>query len=304
MKVLVTGATGLVGKKLLDYLLNQGNSIHVLTHSKNKVSEFKEANIKGFYWNIGEQILDLNSLDEVDAIIHLAGASISKRWTTKYKKQIIDSRINSTKLLYSAIKKLPNHQIKHFISASAIGIYPNSLSQKYNENYSGTSSFFLNQVVEEWEKVADLFLNLNIKVSKIRTGLVLDAHSGALPLMIKPTRYFLGSSFGSGKQIYSWIHVDDLVRIYSFVLKNELDGVFNAVASQPVSCNIFMQCLAKNLQTKIWLPVIPFWLLKLAMGEMAHLLTNGQYVENAKIKSNGFELVYDDLDTAIKSCLI
>jgi uncharacterized protein len=303
MKVLVTGATGLVGKKLLDYLLNQGYTVHILTHSKNKISTFKDINVKSFYWNVEDEILDFDSLDGVEAIIHLAGATISKRWTKSYKDQIVTSRVNGIELLYDSIKKIPNHQIKHFVTASAIGVYPNSLTEKYDETYSGNSNFFLAQVVSEWETAANLFSTLNIKVSKLRTGLVLDANSGAFPLMALPVKYFLGTNFGSGKQIYSWIHVDDLVRMYAHVLKNQIEGVFNAVASTPVSSAIFMETIAKNLKTKIWLPNVPSWILKLAMGEMAHLLIDGQYVSNKKIKETDFVLVYDDLDLAIKSCL-
>ena len=303
MKVLVTGASGLVGKKLLDGLINQGYSIHVLTHSEYKIAEFEQLGIKSFYWNSDEQIIDLDCFNQVDTIIHLAGASISKRWTKSYKKQIIDSRVNSTKLLYNLIKRLSNHQIKHFICASAIGIYPDDLNKKYDEKYKGKTAFFLADVVEQWEQAASLFEELGIKVSKLRTGLVLDTSSGALPLLILPTKYYFGTSFGSGKQIYSWIHVNDLVRMYIFILENNLSGTYNAVASKPVTCNTFMSILAKNLQTKIWLPAVPSWFLKLIMGDMAHLLIDGQYVVNDKIKENKFYFKFDDLDLAVKDCL-
>jgi len=303
MKILITGATGLIGQKMVNYFLNKQCTIHVLTHSKSKNMLFSSDRVKTFFWDTDEQVVDLACFEGVDAIIHLAGATISRRWTPTYKQQIIDSRVNSTKLLLSSIKKLHTHQIQHFVSASAIGIYPNSLSQKYTEDYQGTSNFFLAEVVAQWEQAADLFLTLNIAVTKLRTGLVLDKQGGAFPAMAKPVKYYVGAAFGSGNQIYSWIHVDDLVRMYDFVLQNKLTGVYNAVASTPVSCHFFMHQLAKNMKTKIWLPALPAWLLKGMMGEMSHLVLDGQYVCNDKIKAHQFQFIYDDLDQAISSLL-
>ncbi|UYW00304.1 TIGR01777 family oxidoreductase [Flavobacterium agricola] len=301
MKVLISGATGLVGKQLVEYLINQNHEVNILTHSQSKATIFNHKKVKSFFWDTDEQIMDKACFARVDAIIHLAGATISKRWTKGYKKQIIDSRVNSTKLLFNAVRELPAHQIKHFICASAIGIYPDSLTEKYTESYHGHSDYFLADVVEKWEQTADFFESLHIKVTKLRTGLVLARAGGAFPLMVNPVKKYIGANFGSGKQIYSWIHIDDLVRMYAFVLMHELDGVFNAVASNPVTCAQLMQAIANQVGSKIWLPNIPSGLLKMAMGEMAHLVLDGQFVVNNKIKTHDFNFVYEDINTAVKS---
>lgn len=183
MRVLVTGATGLVGKALTDLLLSKGISIHYLTTAKNKLESAPDKT--GFYWNPEAGEIDESALIGVDAIIHLAGATISKRWTDSYKQEIIESRILSANLLFNLLRKNP-HQVKQIISASAIGIYKDSLDTVYREDAMQKDDGFLGHVVQKWEESIDKFKILGLKTCKLRTGIVLSRDGGALPQMAKP----------------------------------------------------------------------------------------------------------------------
>ena len=302
MKVLITGATGLVGKKLVDLLVSKGIYVNYLTQS-NSLSIPETEFIKGFFWNVKDGKIDKKSLDHVDAVIHLAGATVSKRWTPRYQKEIMDSRVDSAKLILKVLRKKTDHQVKHFISASGISIYPNSIKHQFNEFSTTVGENYLADVVVEWEKAADEFKLLNIKVAKVRTGLVLDATAGAFPLMKKSVEYNVGTGFGNGKQIFSWIHVDDLVGIYNYILSHKLEGVYNAVASNPKSCNEFIKTLAKVLHKPKFLPNVPSIFLNIALGQMSSLLLEGQYVLNDKIIASGYSFKFNDLEKAFKDLI-
>lgn len=301
MKVLITGATGLVGTELVSLLLKNGVYINYLTTSEDKIQ--KEEKYKGFLWNPQTAQIDESCIDEVDAVIHLAGASISKRWTESYKEEILDSRILSTNLLLRLLKNRPN-TVRQFICASAIGVYPHSFERIYNEESTDRDNTFLGQVVQKWEESADQIHNLaGIKVAKIRTGLVLSGKGGALKELAGPVGFGLGSAFGSGKQIQSWIHVRDLAGIYHFVLANELEGIFNAVAPYPSDQNTVVKTIAKVLDKPYFMPNIPKFVMKAALGEMHTLLFTSQNVSAKKIIGEGYQFKFLSLEKAIKSAL-
>lgn len=300
MKILITGATGLIGKELVTLLLQNGVSIHYLTTSKNKIES--QSNYQGFYWNPDRGIIDENALMGVDSIIHLAGATISKRWTSKYKQEIIESRILSSNLLFKALKDYPN-SVKQIISASAIGIYPDNLAKLYTEEDTEVDDSFLGKVVLKWEDSVNKFKLQNIKVCKIRTGLVLSEKGGALTEMMKPIKMSIGSPFGSGKQVQSWIHIHDLVEMYFFAAKNELEGVYNAVAPNPVTNKILTQEIAAVLGKPLFMPNIPEFLMKLILGEMHIILFSSQKVSSQKIESEGFIFKYKQLEKALQQLL-
>lgn len=300
MKVLLTGATGLIGKKVVKLCLKNNIAVNYLSTNENKIKQTK--NYKGFYWNPKNQDIDTRCFKNVDAIIHLAGASIAKRWTSEYKEEILSSRKNSTLLLINALKG-ESHSIKHVVAASAIGIYPDSLSNYYDESYKAEGKSFLNHVVKTWEKSVDGFSKLHIDVCKIRIGLVLSNHGGALQEMIKPIKYGLGSPFGSGKQWQSWIHIDDLASLFFYVLKNRLIGAFNGVAPNPVTNKEFVSSIAKVLGKSIILPNIPRSIMKLILGEMHVLLFESQRVSSKKIERKGFYFKYNNLRPALKDLL-
>lgn len=300
MKILITGATGLIGAELVALLLQNGVTVHYLTTSKKKIET--KPNYHGFFWNPNQGIIDENALMGVDSIIHLAGATISKRWTSKYKQEIIESRILSSNVLYKALKENP-HSVKQIVSASAIGIYPDSLTNVYTEDNIEVDESFLGKVVMKWEESVNKFKSLNIKVAKIRTGLVLSNKGGALPEMEKPIQLGIGSAFGSGKQIQSWIHIHDLVELYLFAVENELDGAFNAVAPNPVTNKKLTQEIAAVLNKPLFMPNIPKFLMSLVLGEMHTILFASQYVKNDKIEAEGFKFKYKQVDKALKNLL-
>jgi len=300
MKILITGATGMIGKELIALLLENGNDIHYLTTSKAKIES--KPHYQGFYWNLEQSFIDENCLIGVDVIIHLAGATVSKRWTTNYKQEIIESRILSSNLLYTCLKNHPN-QVKQLISASAIGIYPDSLTQVYTEDNKSIDDSFLGNVVMKWEESVDVFSRLNIKVCKLRIGLVLSNKGGALSEMIKPIKLGIGSPFGTGKQVQSWIHIHDLASMFYFALQNQWEGTFNAVAPNPVTNTELTKAIAKTVGKPIFMPNVPKFAMKLILGEMHQLLFSSQHVSSAKAEKNGFQFRYRDLFKTLDNLL-
>jgi len=296
MNILITGATGHVGSELVSLLLKNGNNIHYLTTSKDKI--LNEPNYKGFYWNPSTGEIDDNCLDGVDAVIHLAGASIAKPWTESYKKLILESRVLSTSVLYGLLKNKPN-SVHHFICASAIGIYKSSPDKVYSEDETEFDNSFLSNVVQQWEAAADTIKQLGIKVSKVRTGLVLSRKSGVLKELMKPVKLGIGTAFGTGNQMQSWIHIDDLTGIYEYILNNELEGVYNAVAPFPVDNNTLVKQMAKVMDKPYFMPNVPKFAMKLILGEMHTMLFDSQNVSAKKIISEGYQFKYLSLEKAL-----
>lgn len=301
MKVLITGATGLIGKEIVKRCHEQDISVHYLTTSKEKIKS--QDNYKGFYWDPNKNIIDSNCFEDVDAIINLAGAVIAKRWTESYKKTILESRVQSLQCLKNALSKIENHHVKQILSASAIGFYPDSLTKYYDESCSKQSPTFLGDVVSAWENAVDEFTELGLLVSKVRIGLVLDANEGALPQMAKPIKFGFGSAFGSGEQWQSWIHVYDLSGIFVHIIQNELEGVYNGVAPNPITNTELTKAIAKILNKPLFLPNIPKFFMKLVLGEMYILLFESQRVSSKKIEDSGFDFTYSNVQPALEAIL-
>ncbi|WP_317044654.1 TIGR01777 family oxidoreductase [Confluentibacter lentus] len=300
MKVLITGATGLIGKEIVKRCHKNNIDVNYLTTSKSKIENTK--NYQGFYWDTKNKEIDVNCFKEVDAIIHLAGATISKRWTPAYKEEIINSRVESTQLLIDSLKG-ESHTIKHVIASSAIGIYPDSITHYYDETFKDFDDTFISDVVVKWEQSVDGFSKLDILVSKVRTGLVLSEKGGALSEMVKPIKIGLGASFGTGEQWQSWIHLDDLTNMYLYILTNSLEGVYNGVAPNPVTNNELTKSIAKTLDKPLFLPQIPKFTMKLVLGEMHTLLFDSQRVSSKKIEEMGFNFKFSYLKPALEDLL-
>lgn len=298
--ILITGATGLVGKALVKECLSKGFNIHYLTTSKSKISSKK--NYKGFYWNPQLDQIDPKCFEGVSTVINLAGSSIAQRWTKVSKSTILSSRKNALELLYSTIEthKFP---IKHVISASAIGIYPDSKTRYYKEDFQGTDASFLRTVVRSWEGALKSFKSLGVLTTALRIGIVLDANEGALPKISGPIKGYLGSALGSGEQWQSWIHIDDLVSIFLFILESDIEGVFNAVAPNPVQQKDFVKSVAKVLKRPLFFPNVPEIVLNFALGEMSVIVLESQRVSAQKIQNLGFEYKYHELDAALNHLL-
>nr|WP_299384522.1 TIGR01777 family oxidoreductase [Allomuricauda sp.] len=297
MKVLVTGATGLIGNAILKSLHARGISVNYLTRNKGKLDSLENA--KGFYWNPDKGELDPKSLEGVTGIINLAGATIANRWTKAYKSKVLTSRINSLQTLYKALDGQPSSQIRTFISASAIGIYPTSTTHLYEESEKAVDDSFLGEVVSQWEDAMDKFETLGCKVAKIRIGIVLSDEGGALPKMARPVQFFAGAAIGSGEQWQSWVHIEDLAEMFVYVLENELKGTFNGVAPNPVTQSKMTKILARVLNRPLWLPNIPKFVLKTLLGEMSYLLFASQRVSSKRIEKKGFVFQFPNLEAAL-----
>jgi|TARA_B110000211_G_scaffold42859_1_gene44705 uncharacterized protein (TIGR01777 family) len=298
--VLITGATGLVGKALVKKCLQNGFNVHYLTTRKSKIK--LQENYKGFYWNPQLEIIDISCFEGVNIIINLAGSSIAQRWTKAYKSLILSSRKKALELLHLSIET-HDFPVKHIISASAIGIYPDSKTRYYEEDFQGTDISFLRTVVRSWEGALKAFNALGVKTTALRIGIVLDKHEGALPKISGPIKGYIGSALGSGDQWQSWIHIDDLVRMFMFVLDSSLEGVFNAVAPNPVQQKDFVKSVANVLKRPIFFPKVPEFILNFALGEMSAIALESQRVSAQKIQDLGFEYDFHELDAALGDLL-
>lgn len=296
MRILITGATGLVGSKIREFCREKDIGINYLSHSKSKLK--KQPGYQGFYWNPKTGEIDIACLEGVTAIINLAGANLFNPWTKKYKKAILDSRIDSLELLYKTLKNNP-HEIRQLVSASAIGIYPSSYQKLYSEDDAIAEHSFLIDVIKKWEAAADHFADLGMEVAKLRTGMVLGNEGGAFPVLKLPVKFFVGAPLGNGKQWQSWIHVCDLARIYLFAVERNLDGVYNAVAPNPVNNEELTEAIAKHMKRRLWMPKIPGNLIKAAMGEMGSIALSSQLVSSEKIQRMGFMFLYANINKAL-----
>ena len=300
MKILITGATGLIGTELVTLLLANNYSVNYLSTSTKKIVD--TPNYKGFYWNPAEGKIDDNCLLNVQVIIHLAGATIAKRWTSEYKQELIDSRILSSNVLFNTLKKNP-HQVQHIISASGTAIYPDSSTKIYTENSKDVEDSFLGNLVVKWEESVNQFQLLNLKTTVLRTGIVFSEKGGALQEMIRPIKYYVGSAFGTGKQLQSWIYLPDLVRLYLFVVQNQVTGIVNAVTSQPISNKDLTQLIAKISNRPLFLPNIPQWFMKLILGEMSSLLFTNKNIKPQCALQLGFKFKFDTAESALSDIL-
>ena len=300
MRILITGATGLVGSEVTRLCNEQGINVNFLTTSKGKIE--KSEAYRGYYWNPSSGEIDTRCLDGVGTIINLAGASVFQPWTKSNKEKILNSRLDSLNLLYKTLEQ-NSHQVGQLVSASATGIYPSSRSKMYEEKDTVVANDFLGEVTQQWEAAADKFQDLSLRVAKVRIGIVLSADGGALPQIMKPVKFNLGAPLGSGKQWLSWIHIKDLASIFLFIITNGLQGVYNGVAPNPATNEELTKEIANALDKKLWLPKVPGLALKVVMGEMSGVVLGGQLVSSSKIQEKGFEFSFVNLRPTIKDLI-
>ena len=300
MNILITGATGLIGRKLTNDLLLNGYAVNYLTTRKSQIKS--NSKINGYYWNPEKNIIDLECFKNVDTIINLAGSNIAKRWSDSNKLDILNSRIKSLNLLKHSIST-NKINIKKIISASAIGIYPSSVDNVYKENESLISDSFLGKVVCQWESAVNSFKDLEIDVAIVRIGLVLSRDGGILSKSILPIQYGFGSFFGNGNQWQSWIHFQDISNIFYHILKYDLSGVFNGVSPNPVTNKTFTKKIAKFLNRPLLLPNLKKWMMRLLLGEMHTIIFESQNVSCEKLTKSKFKFKFDNFDQAIADLL-
>lgn len=288
-KILITGGTGLIGKRLQKKLIEKKYEVVILSRNPKKKNEF--------LWNISNEFIDDNAFANITHIIHLAGAGIAdKRWTDEQKKILIDSRVQSANLLFKKIKEL-KIQLKGFISASGIGYYGAITSDKIFTEDDLPENDFISKVCVQWEKAAHQFKKLNVPVTIIRTGIVLSEIGGALPKINTPL--FL-ANIGSGKQYMPWIHIDDLCNIYLKAIKtNNFTGTYNAVAPEHQTNKNFTKILSKVIHKPVLPFNVPSFILKIILGEMNVLLLKGSPISYKKIEKH-YSFIFSDLQSALK----
>lgn len=298
-KVLISGGTGLVGKHLCKKLQEIGYDVSILSRTRKKGAE-----IHTYTWDLNKNEIEKEAIDTADFIIHLAGEEIGKkRWTTKRKLQIADSRIKTGQLIFNKIKE-QKKDLKAFISASAIGYYGTLTSDKIFSETDMPANDFLGQTCRKWEQMSDRFMELGIRTVKIRTAVVLTKRGGALSKMIIPIRMGIGSAMGNGKQYLPWIHINDLCGIYIKAIEDsQMIGAYNAVSPEHITNKEFTKIVARILKKPFWFPNIPAIVMKLFFGKMSEILLRGSRVSSEKIQTTGYKFLFPNLEIALKQLL-
>lgn len=299
MKILITGASGLIGFHLTKLLLEKGHDVAHLGRKKSAGS-----NVKQFTWDPLKETIEKGALAWADAIVHLAGANVSEgRWTDKRKKEIIDSRVKGAQLLAKAVPE-EHSNAKVFISAAAVGWYGMITSDKIFTEKDPPANDFFGTVCLKWENAADLLEEAGLRMVKLRIGVVLAKESGALPQLAAPVKWFAGSPLGSGKQWMPWIHIDDLCALFLKAIEDEsMSGAYNAAAAQHVTNKEFVRSVGKVLHRPVFFPPVPKFALKLFLGEMSGIVTEGSRVSNEKVLKTGFVFKYGELLPALRDLL-
>lgn len=302
MRILLTGATGFVGKRVVSRLLASGDEVVVLSRYVPKAILSLGSKCKYYQWSDTNSLPPLEAFEGVDAIINLMGEGIAeKRWDSAQKKKIYDSRIVGTRNLLEAVSQL-THKPKTFVSASAVGIYGNRGDEEIVED-SSTVDDFLGKVCLDWEAEAKKAEGLGLRLAIIRTGVVLGKGGGALAKMLPIFKLGMGGPVGSGKQYMSWIHVDDLAAMYIEAAKNSsYSGIYNGTAPEPVSSKEFAKVLGHAIHRPAFAPA-PSFALKLVFGEMSQVLLDGQKVIPKRALENRFSFRYPKLEAAFKEIL-
>lgn len=298
--VLISGGSGFVGKHLTNLLIANGYSVSILSRSNKQNTN----DISYYIWDVSSIYIDEKAVLNADFIIHLAGENIAeKRWTTKRKAAIINSREQSTKLIYEVLKK-NDKKLEAFVSASGIGIYGAINGSAICDENTIPSDDFLGLTCQKWEASADTINSLGIRTVKIRTGLVLGKDDGFLKKLTPIFKFRLGSALGSGKQYMPWIHIDDLCAIYLEALKKtKMEGAYNAAITDNTTNTVFSKTLAKIYGYSIWLPNVPAILIKLGLGEMSKIILTGRRVSSEKIEKLGFKFRFRELEDALRDCM-
>lgn len=302
-KICITGGTGLIGKRLTALLSAKGHEVMILSRSVREA----EGEIRFFSWDPSKGIIDADAIRSCDVIIHLTGAGVAdKRWTRKRKEEILLSRTQSSELLVKTLAENKG-RVQSIISSSAIGWYgPDNATEKPFLETDKAYSDFLGQTCLKWEQSIEPVEQLGIRLVKLRTGIVLSNDGGALKEFKKPLKFGLASILGSGKQIISWIHIDDMCRVFIHAIENEkINGVYNAVAPKPVSNKEMTLALANKMRGNAFITApVPSFVLKLVLGEMSIEVLKSTSVSAEKIQQTGFQFLYPTIDAALNELIV
>jgi len=290
MKVLIAGGTGLIGSHLSRLLIQQGHQVKLLSRRPS------EGTI--VHWNPALNEFDSDLIQDTEIIINLCGAGIAdNRWSTKRKKELLDSRVLPAQFLFEHRESMPN--LKHYISASGISCYGFEMNDKPFKEEDAFGQDYTSQLVRQWEEAADVF-NADYLLTKLRIAVVLTKEGGALKKMRAPVKMYFGAAISPGTQLMQWIHIDDLCAAFLYAIENKLEGDFNTLGNNSTNKEV-MVALAKSMKKPMWLPPVPKFMMKLMFGEMADILINGVDVSNEKLKSTGFKLEHTEIQEAINS---
>lgn len=295
-KILITGASGLIGRYLTGLLRKEGHIVSHLGRSK------QSGSMQSYVWDIEKKFIEPGALEDKDVIIHLAGAGVAeKKWTPARKKEIIESRTLSTRLLREELNVRPN-KVATIVCASAIGYYGfDDISSHEFVETDSPGNDFLAQVVKVWEEEQDQLALPAIRLVKIRVGIVLSNEGGALPEMAKPIRYLVGSPLGSGDQNLSWIHIHDICQMFVQAVRDEtMQGAYNGVGPYAVTNRQMTRAIADAMDKPLIAPAVPAFVLKAIMGEMASLALRGSKVSSNKIAATGFRFQFATLESALR----
>ncbi len=304
--ILITGGTGLIGSALANMLTDKGHKVIILTRNEKKSAN---SNVSYAVWNVKSQQINENTVSSADYIIHLSGAGVAdKRWTSDRKKEIVESRTQSGSLLVKALQQIPN-KVKAVISASAIGWYGKDENRSpkkkaFTEDMHADKEF-LGETCRKWEESVKPVKEAGKRLVKLRIGIVLSNNGGALPEFKKPVRFGIAGVLGSGKQVVSWIHIEDLCRIFIYAIENEsMEGVYNAVAPTPVRNKELTLLLAQKMKGRFYVHMhVPAFILKAVLGEMSVEVLKSATVSSEKIRSAGFSFLYPSIESALDNLI-
>lgn len=294
MNILLTGGSGLIGSELTKILIENGHQVRILTREKEIEHPF-------YHWD--KDTIDEKVFENLDGIIHLAGSLIAKRWTNSYKKEIFSSRVDTANLLFEYVKKL-NIDLKFFISASGTAYYGQITSNKIFKESDEPNIDFLGKVCVAWENAAYQFEKISARVVCLRTSLVLSKNGEGFKLLKKPIQLGVGANLGNGKQWMPWIHITDLIQMYAEAVDNDkIKGSYNASSPQYINHSEFNHTLARKMKKPFFIPNIPAFVMKLALGEMSSLVLNGSRIDATKIQETGFKFQYTTLEKALEELI-
>ncbi|MDH1883175.1 TIGR01777 family oxidoreductase [Empedobacter sp. GD03797] len=294
MNILLTGGSGLIGSELTKILIENGHQVRILTREKEIEHPF-------YHWD--KDTIDEKVFENLDGIIHLAGSLIAKRWTNSYKKEIFSSRVDTANLLFEYVKKL-NIDLKFFISASGTAYYGQITSNMIFKESDEPNIDFLGKVCVAWENAAYQFEKIGARVVCLRTSLVLSKNGEGFKLLKKPIQLGVGANLGDGKQWMPWIHIADLLQMYAEAVGNDkIKGSYNASSPENINHSTFNHTLAKKMNKPFFMPNIPAFVMKLALGEMSSLVLNGSRIDATKIQETGFKFQYPTLEKALEELI-
>lgn len=302
--VLITGGTGLVGKALTKHLIDKGYKAIILTRSAKEQST--QSGVTYAEWDVTKQQIDGRAIANADHIIHLAGAGIAdERWTDERKKEIRESRTESSKLLIKGLRETPN-KVQTVVSASAIGWYGDDKNRPANkplftEDMTADKSF-LGETCRQWEESIMPVEQIERRLVRVRIGIVLSNDGGAFVSFKGPIKFGIAAMLGNGKQVISWIHIDDLCRLFIYAFESKsMSGVYNAVAPNPVINKVFTLELAQKLKGRFFVPIhVPAFLLKILLGEVSVEVLKSTTVSSDKTRFAGFTFLYPNIEAAFK----